>query len=84
MNGGQFVALSRTDWEVIYPYLKENERLFGISINEDLLTVDGEKREYPQVYRKVQAVKLAALSSTVTPVNEEYDESWDETGTDGC
>jgi len=82
LNGGQFTELSPADWELIYPYLEENERLFGISIDEDLLSVDGVKKEYSQVFRKVQAVRLAALSSTVVPVNEEYLESWDETGTD--
>ena len=40
LNGGEFAALSEKDWELILPYLQENERLFGIKI-DDLLTVDG-------------------------------------------
>jgi len=31
------------DWKLIEPYLQENEKLFGITI-ERLLTVDGEKK----------------------------------------
>ena len=62
LNGGEFVDLSPADWELILPYLEENQRLFGISVEKDLLTVMGEKRSYRQVYRKVQAVKLEVLS----------------------
>ena len=78
LNGGEFVDLSSADWELILPYLKENEKHFGISIQDDLLTVDGEKKDYKQVYRKVQAVKLAALGTELV-ASEEYDEEWDET-----
>ncbi len=62
LNGGEFVDLSRADWELILPYLEENERLFGISVEEDLLRVNGEIRNYREIYRKVQAVKLEVLS----------------------
>ncbi|MFH1122598.1 MAG: glutamate synthase, partial [Pseudomonadota bacterium] len=41
LNGGEIVALEERDWELILPYLQENERLFGISVERDLLTVDG-------------------------------------------
>jgi len=37
------------------PYLKENERLFGIQIQE-LLTVDGVQRPPQEVYRKVTVI----------------------------
>ena len=43
------------------PYLWENERLFGISIADDLLTVSGVKRHPAEVYRKIEATKLAVL-----------------------
>jgi hypothetical protein len=43
-------------------YLQENERLFGIRIDEDLLTVEARLRAPDQSYRKVQAVKLAVLT----------------------
>jgi glutamate synthase domain-containing protein 1 len=52
LNGGVFRPLSRADWELIQPYLKENERLFEIGVDE-LLRVDGEQREPEEVYRKV-------------------------------
>ena len=62
LNGGEIVALTDADWQLILPYLQENERLFGISIDEDLLTVEGRLQTPDQVYRKVQAVKLAVLT----------------------
>ena len=61
LNGGRFFDLKPSDWEVILPYLRENERLFGISIEEDLLMVDGVKKDYAEVYRKVGAVRLDVL-----------------------
>ncbi len=42
LNGGKFAALTQADWDLILPYLEENERLFGIKV-EDLLTVDGRR-----------------------------------------
>ncbi|MBI4334168.1 MAG: glutamate synthase [Chloroflexi bacterium] len=74
LNGGEFATLSPKDWELILPYLQENERLFGIKI-DDLLTVDGVKKDYREVYRKVQAVKLevlAARSPAPKPSPAEY------------
>ncbi|MGQ9688955.1 MAG: glutamate synthase [Desulfobaccales bacterium] len=62
LNGGELVPLSEADWQLILPYLEENERLFGISLEKHLLTVDGELRAPAEVYRKVQAVKLAVLA----------------------
>jgi hypothetical protein len=46
---------------LILPYLQANEYHFGISIERDLLTVDGVRRSPVQVYRKVRAVELAVL-----------------------
>ncbi len=63
LNGGEFTALTDKDWQLIRPYLQENEKLFQISIDQDLLTVNGEKRPPEKVYRKVRAVKLSVLSS---------------------
>ena len=37
LNGGEIVPLTAADWDLILPYLQENERLFGISIEQDLL-----------------------------------------------
>jgi len=61
LNGGRFVPLTPADWELILPYLSENERLFGISVTDDLLTAGGAKRRPAEVYRKVEATRLAVL-----------------------
>ncbi len=62
LNGGRFASLSGDDWQLILPYLQENERLFGIRV-EDLLTVDGERLPPQEVYRKVEAVPLSILAT---------------------
>jgi glutamate synthase domain-containing protein 1/glutamate synthase domain-containing protein 3 len=77
LNGGEFAPLTPADWELILPYLQENERLFGISIKNDLLRVDGQQREYASVYRKVRAVKLDVLAKAAAAV-EEWGEDWNE------
>jgi len=69
LNGGELVELGDADWQLIGPYLEENERLFGIEVERHLLTVDGELKPPAQVYRKVQAVKLAVL----TQVSDDWD-----------
>jgi len=61
LNGGEFAEFDEADWQLILPYLEANERHFGISIKDDLLTVDGICLEPGEVYRKVRAVKLAVL-----------------------
>lgn len=63
LNGGRFAVLTEKDWEIILPYLKENEKLFNISIDY-LLTVNGELLSFNQVYRKVEAIELKVLSKT--------------------
>jgi glutamate synthase domain-containing protein 3 len=62
LNGGELVPLTDADWNLILPYLQENEKLFDISIERDLLSVDGEIRPPAEVYRKVHPVKLAILT----------------------
>ncbi len=52
LNGGVFADLEKADWDLIEPYLKENERLFGIKIQE-LMTVNGVQRPPQEIYRKV-------------------------------
>jgi glutamate synthase domain-containing protein 3 len=54
LNKGEIVEMTRADWTLILPYLRENERLFGISIEENLLTVGSEAWPPEKVYRKVQ------------------------------
>jgi glutamate synthase domain-containing protein 3 len=71
LNGGQFAKLTRTDWELILPFLEENEKLFGITV-EQLLTVNGKKLKPCHVYRKVIPGNLKAIAS------EETDDVWAE------
>lgn len=52
LNEGIITELRAQDWEMILPYLRRNERLFGISLDA-LLTVDGRERSYREVYIKV-------------------------------
>jgi len=66
LNGGRFAEFSDADWDLILPYLAENERLFGISVERDLLTVNDELKDPSEVYRKVEAVKLAVLAKMDT------------------
>ncbi|UCD88953.1 MAG: hypothetical protein JSW04_10920 [Desulfobacterales bacterium] len=77
LNGGEFVDLSPADWDLILPYLQENEKLFHISVENDLLSVNGDKRGYHEVYRKVQAVRLDVLAKESVAV-EEWGEDWRE------
>ncbi len=60
LNGGEFANITDADWNLIEPYLEENERLFGITI-ERLLTVDGNKKSPLEVYRKIRPQKAAAV-----------------------
>jgi hypothetical protein len=60
LNGGAFVDLTVADWRLIEAYLVENERLFGIAV-EDLLTVDGIRSSPSQVYRKVVVKEQTAI-----------------------
>jgi len=54
LNGGEIAPLEEKDWNLILPYLEENERLFGISVEEDLLRVEGSRMSPLEVYRKVK------------------------------
>lgn len=67
LNGGAFDELTEEDWRLILPYLEENERLFDISVENDLLTVDGQKRSPEAVYWKIipQKVKDLAKATVV-------------------
>jgi glutamate synthase domain-containing protein 3 len=62
LNGGEFTALATEDWELILPYLQENERLFGVSL-DTLLTVDGQRRQPAEVYRKIRPGSVRALQA---------------------
>ncbi|MBW8016704.1 MAG: glutamate synthase [Planctomycetes bacterium] len=61
LNGGHFASVTEADWHLILPYLKSNEELFGVSVERDLLTVDGVRRSPEDVYRKVAVGKAPAV-----------------------
>jgi hypothetical protein len=52
--------LSEADWVLIGPYLRQNEALFGIQV-DDLLRVGGEICQPSEVYRKVEIKSLEVL-----------------------
>ena len=70
LNGCIFTPFTEKDWELILPYLQENEKLFGIKIN-DLLTVDGKRLKPSRVYRKI-APSIEGVPST--PEKDVYGE----------
>ncbi len=65
LNGGRISKLNPVDWNLILPYLRENERLFGISVEHVLLKVDGVKKPPEEVYRKIEAVPRVTLEGAV-------------------
>lgn len=71
LNAGTFVTLSSKDWELILPYLQENERLFGIRV-ADLLTVNSRQRDPAKVYRKV----VPATSVVAQALGDTDDTTW--------
>jgi glutamate synthase domain-containing protein 1/glutamate synthase domain-containing protein 3 len=70
LNGGEIVSLEEKDWFLILPYLQENEKLFGIRVEEDLLKVDGKAMSPFEVYRKVRPKPAA-------DVNKDGLQEWD-------
>ena len=72
LNGGEFTPLTLEDWQLIEPYLRENERLFDIPV-DDLLTVDGKLQQPADVYRKIHPRALRALQAEEAWVTEEDD-----------
>ena len=61
LKGGEIVPFSDEDWQLVLPYLKESQRLFGISIEDHLLTVDGQRRTPSKVFRTVQIARPTTL-----------------------
>ncbi len=70
LNGGVYRPLGAADWKLMLPYLEENERLFGIRIQQDLLTVDGVLRTPADIYRKVMPAKDAQLEAEMEGLGE--------------
>ena len=71
LNAGMYVPLMPEDWKLILPYLRENERLFGIQVERDLLTVDGVIQSPGQVYQKVVPLKSAAAITALEKAKAE-------------
>ena len=69
LNGGRIVALTGADWDLLLPYLEENEALFGIQV-DDLLTIDGRRLPPERVYRKVLPISAAALAAELAEGDE--------------
>jgi glutamate synthase domain-containing protein 1/glutamate synthase domain-containing protein 3 len=70
LNGGEFAAFTAQDWALIRPYLDENQRLFGVAI-DDLLRAGGQPLPPEQVYRKIQPRKVRALQAEEAWVRKE-------------
>jgi len=62
LNGGRLTEFTMRDWELALPLLEENEKLFGISIKKDLLTISGKILDPVQVYRKIEPRTMQELS----------------------
>ncbi|MBU1340587.1 MAG: glutamate synthase [Proteobacteria bacterium] len=63
LNGGVFAEVTKADWHLILPYLEENQALFGICIEADLLTINGNLLPFHKVYRKVMPKQSQALGT---------------------
>ena len=58
LNGGEFAEVEDVDWQAIIPYLDENERQFGIKV-EQLLS----GKSPSEVYRKIQPKAVRAVQA---------------------
>ena len=70
LNAGAYVPMTNEDWKLILPYLRENERLFGIQVERDLLTVDGVLRSPGDVYQKVMPLKDAEIEAELEGIGD--------------
>jgi glutamate synthase domain-containing protein 1/glutamate synthase domain-containing protein 3 len=65
LNGGKFTRMIDADWELILPLMEENEKLFGITV-EQLLTVNGKRLRPTRVYRKVVPGSFKSIATEET------------------
>jgi hypothetical protein len=65
LNGGKFTRMTDADWELILPLMEENEKLFGITV-EQLLTVNGKRLRPTRVYRKVVPGSFKSIATEET------------------
>lgn len=61
LNGGRLADLTPADWDLIRPYLEENERLFRIPVSS-LLSWEGSPIDPAAAYVKIVPVRLRALT----------------------
>ena len=61
LNGGHLEKMHQDDWQLIHPYLLENQELFGVKV-EDLLRNGSQADEPERIYRKIEAIPLKALA----------------------
>lgn len=73
LNGGEFEEITGADWSLILPYLEENEKLFGITIDQ-LLTVGGQKKPPEKIYRKIRPKRTAAHKKDDSGLSETCDD----------
>jgi glutamate synthase domain-containing protein 3 len=75
LNGGRISKLSDKDWELLKPYLKENENLFGISIEHDLLMNAGSAVQPEEIYKKIEVIPITAATKVQNeePADDESD-----------
>jgi glutamate synthase domain-containing protein 1/glutamate synthase domain-containing protein 3 len=62
LNGGKLTTVENADWELMLRYLEENQKLFGVKV-EELLRIGEHVAEPSRVYRKVEAISLKALAT---------------------
>ena len=62
LNGGQLADFTMKDWDLMLPYLRENENLFGVMIERDLLTNQGTLMDFSRIYRKIEPIPLQELT----------------------
>ncbi len=62
LNGGRISKLSDKDWELLMPYLRENESLFGISVESDLLMKGGAVVRPEEIYKKIEVVPICVAA----------------------
>jgi len=69
LNGGRIVKLSKADWDLIRPYLEENEALFHVRL-ADLLRADGKALPPEKVYRKIMPLQAALMDREIPDEDE--------------
>lgn len=60
LNGGEFAEMTPEDWNLMFPFLEENERLFGIS-QKRLLLFNEITLKPPEIYRKIMPSRVQVL-----------------------